>query len=408
MSTWLRGWDVKFRVLVLSDVMLLPLGGCDMVLGIQWLSTLGDIKWNFQQLKMEFLYNNNKVYLRGTSKTVTHWLDARKQIKKLETTAQAELMMMSIYPNIGLQLMTIKEIVQANVKVEPSLQKVSDAYTEVFEVPNKLPPARSHDHRVPLMPGSQQVNIRPYRHPPTQKDAIKAMIKELLESGVIKHNQSSFASLIVMVKKKDNTWRMCVDYRELNKHTIKDKFHVPVIEVLIDELRGAVIFSKLDLRSGYHQIRMCEDDIAKTAFKTYESHYEFLVMPFGLTNAPSTFQAFMNEVFREFLRKFTLVFFDDILIYSKSLEDHVQHLTVVLSKIQDHSLYAKGSKCVFGTTHVEHLGHVITGARVAINPSKWSDEAQKSFLLLKEAMIQAPVLGLPNFNKPFIVETDAS
>ncbi|GJR51102.1 transposon ty3-G gag-pol polyprotein [Tanacetum coccineum] len=297
-------------------------------------------------------------------------------------------------------------------RVEPSLQKVLTEYAEVFEVPNKLPPIRSHDHRIPLLPGTQPVNIRPYRHPPVQKDAIEAMIKELLESGVIKHNQSSFASLVVMVKNKGNSWRMCVDDRQLNKQTIKDKFPIPVIEELIDELGGVVIFSKLDLRSGYHQIRMYEDDIAKTSFKTHEGLYEFLVMPFGLTNAPSTFQALMIDVFREFLRKFTLVFFDDILVYIRSLEDHVQHLRVVLSKMRDHTLYVKESKCVFGTTQVEYLGHVISAQGVATDPFKnsfkWFDEAQESFLLLKEAMIQALVLGLPNFNQPFIVKTDAS
>ncbi|GJY93093.1 retrotransposable element Tf2 [Tanacetum coccineum] len=289
-----------------TDVMLIPLGGCDMVLGIQWLSTLGDIKCNFKELKMRFLYNNTKVCLRGTNKSVTHWLNDRKQIEKLDSNGKAELMMMSIYPNTGLQLMLMEENEQVEIRVEPSLQKVLTEYAEVFEVPNKLPPARSHDHRIPLLHGTQPVNIRPYRHPPVQKDAIEAMIKELLEAGVIKHSQSSFASLIVMVKKKDNSWRMCVDYRQLNKHTIKDKFPIPVIEELIDELGGAMIFSKLDLRSRYHQIKMYEDDIAKTAFKTHEGHYEFLVMPFGLTNAPSTFQALMNDVFRDFLRKFTL------------------------------------------------------------------------------------------------------
>ncbi|GJR98552.1 hypothetical protein Tco_0270726 [Tanacetum coccineum] len=134
---------------------------------------------------------------------------------------------------------------QTNTNVDPKIQEVLDIYAEVCVVPNKLPLVRSHDHRIPLMPETQPVNIRPYRHPPVQKDAIKAMVKELLESGVIKHSQSSFASPVVMVKKKDNSWRMCVDYRKLNKHTIKDKFPIPVIEELIDELCAAEIFTKL-------------------------------------------------------------------------------------------------------------------------------------------------------------------
>ena len=141
------------------------------------------------------------------------------------------------------------------------VQLVLDEFEEVFEVPNELPPKRSHDHTIPLMPNTPPVNIRPYKHPHGQKDAIEAMVKELLDSGVIRNSQSPFSSPIVMVKKKDGSWRMCVDYRQLNKATIKDKFPIPVVEELIDELSGSKFFSKLDLRSGYHPIRMNEDDV---------------------------------------------------------------------------------------------------------------------------------------------------
>nr|GFB64254.1 retrotransposon-related protein [Tanacetum cinerariifolium] len=147
-----------------------------------------------------------------------------------------------------------------------NLEKVAD----VFEIPTELPPKRDHDHRIPLVAGFQLVNIRPYKHPHTQKDAIEGMVAELLEAGVIKKSNSLFSSPIVMVKKKDNSWRMCVDYKKLNKLTIKDKFSIPIIEELIDELHGSKLFTKLDLRSGYHQIRINEEDIAKTAFRTHE------------------------------------------------------------------------------------------------------------------------------------------
>lgn len=161
-----------------------------------------------------------------------------------------------------------------------------------------------------------------------------------------------------------------MDYKSLNDHTIKDKFPIPVVEELLDELNGSKFFTKLDLRAGYHQVRVHPDGIAKTAFRTHHGHFEFLVMPFGLTNAPATFQSLMTEVLQKFLRKCVLVFFDDILIYSKSWSEHLQHLKAVLSTLRDHSLKIKRSKCAFATTSVHYLGHVISAEGVSMDSNK--------------------------------------
>uniref|UniRef100_A0A8R7U5W7 Reverse transcriptase domain-containing protein n=1 Tax=Triticum urartu TaxID=4572 RepID=A0A8R7U5W7_TRIUA len=169
----------------------------------------------------------------------------------------------------------------------------------------------------------------------------------MLQSGVIKHSLSPYAAPVLLVKKKDGSWRFCVDFQRLNTATVKNKFPLPVVDELLDELGGATYFSKIDLRAGYHQIRMREEDEEKTTFKTHHRHYHFRVMPFGLCNAPAMFQCLMNSVFGCHVHKFIIIFLDDILVFSFDLQEHEEHLRIVLDLLREHQLYAKASKCSF-------------------------------------------------------------
>jgi hypothetical protein len=197
------------------------------------------------------------------------------------------------------------------------------------------------------------------------------MVQELLNAGIIYPSTSPYSSPVVMVLKKEGSWRMCPDFHALNKLTIKDKFPIPVIDDLLDELTGAQFFTKPDLHSSYHQICMKEADITKTTFRTHEGHYEFLVMPFGLCNAPSTFQSLMNHVFHPFLPHFVLVFFDYILIYIKTWTDHIVHVDGVLHLLSQHKIFLKQYKCAFGASEVKYLDHLVGKDGVRVDPKKY-------------------------------------
>ncbi|XP_028056715.1 uncharacterized protein LOC114260736 [Camellia sinensis] len=432
-----------------ADMRVLQLKGCDMVLDIQWLATLGPVKWDFKHLSMEFHLNGRKHVLRGGKRNELKVLSPEKMQKLLHKQPQGAI--------AQLYLLQADCLVREE-KTPLDLAALLSNFADIFQERKDLPPPRSHDHCIPLKPGTEPTNVRPYRYPYFQKTEIEKQVKDMLTSGLIRPSVSPYSSPVLLVKKKDGTWRMCVDYRALNNATVKDKFPIPVIDELLDELCGAQYFSKLDLRSGYHQIRVHSSDIDKMAFRTHDGHYEFLVMPFGLTNAPSTFQSLMNEVFRPFLRKFIVVFFYDILVYSGSWGDHLQHSQLTLQLLRQHHLFAKMSKCVFGKDEVEYLEHLVSAKGVFVEPTKlqaikpwptpstikelrgflgltgyyrrfiqyygricsplhyllkkdsfvWSSTATTVFLQLKATLLSTPVLALPDYSKAFVLESDAS
>ena len=294
---------------------------------------------------------------------------------------------------------------------------------------------------------------------PTELKELKVQMEEMVNKGFVRPSTSPWGAPVLFVKKKDGSMRLCIDYRELNKVTIRNQYPLPRIDDLFDQLQGAKVFSKIDLRSGYHQLRVHDEDVPKTAFRTRYGHFEFLVMPFGLTNAPAAFMDLMNRIFRPYLDQFVIVFIDDILIYSGSGEEHAEHLRIILQTLREHRLHAKLSKCQFWLDSVAFLGHIVSVEGVSVDPQKveailnwkpptsvteirsflglagyyrkfvegfskiaapltrltrkeesflWSEACQKSFDELKRRLTSAPVLTLPSGQDGFAVYCDAS
>ncbi|GJW76928.1 putative reverse transcriptase domain-containing protein [Tanacetum coccineum] len=325
--------------------------------------------------------------------------------------------------------------------------------------PNCLPPTRQVEFHIDLVPGAAPVARAPYRLAPSEMKELADQLQELSDKGFIRPSSSPWGAPVLFVKKKDGSLRMCIDYRELNKLTVKNRYPLPRIDDLFDQLQGSSVYSKIDLRSGYHQLRVREEDVSKTAFRTRYGHYEFQVMPFGLTNAPAVFMDLMNRVCKPYLDKFVIVFIDDILIYSKNKQEHEEHLKIILELLKKEELYAKFSKCEFWIPKVQFLGHVIDSEGIHVDPAKiesikdwtspkspteirqflglagyyrrfiegfskiakpmtkltqkkvkfeWGDKQEAAFQLLKQKLCSAPILALPEGSEDFIAYCDAS
>ncbi|WVZ49536.1 hypothetical protein U9M48_000884 [Paspalum notatum var. saurae] len=408
------------------DPVVLPNQGIDIILGMDWMkehNVLLDITSRIVQIKSS-----------KSGKVMHIHLPSHRRSPPTVNATEAQL---------------IKKI--------PVVSDFPDVFPE--ELPG-LPPDRNVEFAIELVPGTAPVSKRPYRMAPDELKELKTQLQEQLDKGFIRPSSSPWGCPALFDEKKDQGGkRLCVDYRPLNAVTVKNKYPLPHIDILFDQLGEATVFSKIDLRSGYHQIKVREEDIPKTAFSTCYGLYEYLVMSFGLTNAPAFFMYLMNSVFMNELDKFVVVFIDDILVYSKNEKEHEEHLRIVLSRLREHKLYAKFSKCAFWLKEVAFLGHILSAKGVAVDPSKvedvlnwkqpqtvteirsflglagyyrrfikdfskiakpmtaltqknakfaWSPKCEEAFGTLKKLLTSAPVLAQPDITKPFDVYCDAS
>ncbi|CAL1380625.1 unnamed protein product [Linum trigynum] len=343
----------------------------------------------------------------------------------------------------------------------PLIEGVLEEFVDVMpkELPKKLPPRREVDHKIELEQGATPPARAPYRMAPPELEELRKQLKELMDAGFIQSSKSPYGAPVLFQKKKDGSLRMCIDYRAINKLTVKNKWPIPNIGDLFDQLGEEKWFTKLDLRSGYYQVRIAEGDEAKTACVTRYGSYEFLVMPFGLTNAPATFCTLINQVFEPFLDRFVVVYLDDIVVYSNTLDEHAEHLRQAFQVLRDNKLYVKKEKCTFVAAEVPFLGHIIGGGKLKMDEAKveairgwepptrvtelrsflglanyyrrfikgysalaapltdllkknkaweWLDRCREAFEALKNAVTKEPVLALPDPTKAYEVQTDAS
>ncbi|GJR93716.1 reverse transcriptase domain-containing protein [Tanacetum coccineum] len=427
------------------DLMPIKLGSFDIVVGMDWLS----------KYHAKILCDEKVVHISIDGETLIIRGDRSKTRLNLISCIKTER-----YISRGCQVFMIqvmeKKADEKRLEDIPVVKEFPDVFPE--DLPG-IPPVRQVEFQIDLIPGAAPIARTPYRLAPSEMQELSNQLQELTDRGFIRPSTSPWGAPVLFVKKKDGSFRMCIDYRELNKLTIKNRYPLPRIDDLFDQIQGSSIYSKIDLRSGYHQLRVREEDIPKTAFRTRYGHYEFQVMPFGLTNAPAVFMDLMNRVCKPYLDKFVIVFIDDILIYSRNEEEHASHLRIILELLRREKLYAKFSKCEFWIRIVQFLGHLIDSQGLHVDPAKieavknwtspttptevrqflglagyyrrfiegfskiakpltkltqknknyvWSEEQESAFQLLKQKLCEAPILALPEGNDNFVIYCDAS
>ncbi|GJU28690.1 putative nucleotidyltransferase, ribonuclease H [Tanacetum coccineum] len=394
------------------DLMPIKLGSFDVVIGMDWLSKY-HAKILCDEKVVHIPINGETLIIRGDrSKTRLNLISCIKTERYISRGCQVFM----------IQVME-KKSDEKKLEDIPVVKEFPDVFPE--DLPG-IPPVRQVEFQIDLIPGAAPIARTPYRLAPSEMQELSNQLQELTDRGFIRPSTSPWGAPVLFVKKKDGSFRMCIDYRELNKLTIKNRYPLPRIDDLFDQLQGSSVYSKIDLRSGYHQLRVREKDIPKTAFRTRYRHYEFQVKPFGLTNAPAVFMDLMNCVCKPYLDKFIIVFINDILIYSCNEEEHASHLRIILELLRKEKLYAKFSKCDFWIHIVQFLGHLIDNQGLHVDPAKieavknwtspttptesyiWGEEQESAFQLLKQKLCEAPILALPEGNDNFVVYCDAS
>jgi transposase InsO family protein len=454
----------------IHDFHTVPLSEFDVVLGKDWLNTISPVTFDFQRNVMSFKAHGRRHVLRSPRESALVPSDNFLSIMSFKRALRK--------PGTELYVVQCKDFQPSSNSVSSpaprsvmspadpvplvDLSDLHKQFADVLQPPAPgLPPERpGYDFQIDTIPGSAPPSCAPMRLAPPVLEYLKQDLEEMVANGYIRPSTSPYAAPLFYVKKKDDAkLRMVLDYRALNAVTIKNKYPLPNIDDLLNQLHGAKVFTKLDLAAGYYQLRMHPDSVAKTAFTTRYGSFEFLVMPMGLSNAPSAFQRLVNDIFRPYLDKFVQVYLDDILIYSRTPEEHKVHVRKVLQLLKDNHLHVKPSKCKWAVPAVDYLGHTVTGEGIGVDPRKvqaitdwpapanqqqlysflglanyyrrfihdyakialplysllgskatwqWTPDHDSAFASLKQALSSAPLLATPDFSKPFVVQCDAS